>query len=81
MPKRISKKKQEPDANEIAFRVVSEVIAAPSTVSTVSQVMAEMGRKGGRIGGKRSMETMTASERKHRAKQAAKARWSKPKES
>jgi hypothetical protein len=39
--------------------------------SMVSKVMAEMGRKGGKIGGKRSLETMTPAERTARAKKAA----------
>ena len=37
----------------------------------VSQVMREMGRKGGKIGGKRSLVTMTAAERSARAKTAS----------
>ncbi len=45
----------------------------------VSQVMSEMGRKGGKIGGKRSLETMTPEERAERARKAgekgAKSRW------
>jgi hypothetical protein len=39
----------------------------------VSAVMREMGRKGGKIGGKRSLETMTAEERSARAKKASMA--------
>jgi hypothetical protein len=39
---------------------------------TISRVMSEMGRRGGKIGGKRSLETMTAAERTARAKKAAK---------
>jgi hypothetical protein len=39
--------------------------------------MAQMGRKGGKIGGKRRMETMTAEQRSQIALKAAKARWSK----
>jgi hypothetical protein len=39
----------------------------------VSQVMSELGRKGGKIGGKRSLETMTAEERSARAKKASMA--------
>jgi hypothetical protein len=39
----------------------------------VSQVMSEMGRKGGKIGGKRSLETMTPEERSARAKKASMA--------
>jgi hypothetical protein len=37
----------------------------------ISQVMREMGRKGGKIGGKRSLETMTSEERTARAKKAS----------
>jgi hypothetical protein len=81
MPKRISKKLKDP--NQIAAAVVaaSTSESAPLDASTLSAIMAEMGRKGGRIGGKRSMQTMTATERKNRAKQAAKARWKKRKKS
>ena len=39
----------------------------------ISQVMREMGRKGGKIGGKRSLETMTPEERSARAKKASAA--------
>lgn len=43
--------------------------------------MREMGRKGGKIGGKRRLETMTAEERREIARKAgakgAKARWGK----
>ncbi|MGA2185466.1 MAG: hypothetical protein ABSH47_20795 [Bryobacteraceae bacterium] len=35
--------------------------------------MSELGRKGGRIGGKRSLETMTPEERSARAKKASDA--------
>lgn len=37
----------------------------------ISKIMAEMGRKGGKIGGKRSLETMTPEERSARAKKAS----------
>jgi hypothetical protein len=39
----------------------------------ISEVMREMGRRGGKIGGKRSLETMTPEERSARAKIAATA--------
>ena len=39
----------------------------------ISEVMREMGRRGGKIGGKRSLETMTPEERSARAKKAATA--------
>jgi len=41
--------------------------------------MAEMGRKGGQIGGKRRLETMTPDQRSKAALNAARARWSKRK--
>ena len=37
----------------------------------IHKVMSEMGRKGGKIGGKRSLKTMTPAERTARAKKAA----------
>jgi hypothetical protein len=39
----------------------------------VLEFLREQGAKGGRIGGKRSLETMTAEERVARAKKASKA--------
>ena len=49
----------------------------PAYASLISRVMAEMGRKGERIGGKRRLETMTSCERIQVAKAAARARWAK----
>jgi len=43
--------------------------------SDVSEHMRRIGRKGGRIGGKRSLETMTPDARKERASRGMKARW------
>lgn len=43
--------------------------------SDISRVMSAMGRRGGKIGGKRRLETMTAEERRKIAVNAAKARW------
>ena len=40
---------------------------------TISAVMREMGRKGGKIGGKGSLKTMTPAQRTARAKKAAAA--------
>jgi hypothetical protein len=78
MPKRSSKKL---DPVQNARRVVLESIERTETleVSMISQVMAEMGRRGGQIGGKRRLQTMTDEERKLAASNAAKARWSKKK--
>jgi hypothetical protein len=85
MPKRISKPKLDPVQN--ARRVVLESVgtsdappeAEKPSRSLISQVMADMGRKGGRIGGKRRLVTMTAYRRRQVAKQAARARWGKKK--
>ena len=64
MPKRT--RKPNLDTVQNARRVVLESISETerSSPSLISQVMAEMGRKGGRIGGKRRLETMTAKERR-----------------
>jgi hypothetical protein len=89
MPKRISRKKrktrisQEPDPDELMHRRVMESVAefAPEsttgafTKTQISQLMSQMGRKGGKIGGKRRMQTMTQQERSQVALKAAQARW------
>jgi hypothetical protein len=45
------------------------------TKAQISMLMASLGRKGGKIGGKRRLQTMTAEERKDVARKAARARW------
>jgi hypothetical protein len=80
MPKRTSKPKL--DAVQNARRVVLESVGEPDipvSNNVISQVMAAMGAKGGRIGGKRRLETMTDAQRTRIAKKAANARWSKTK--
>jgi hypothetical protein len=86
MPKRISKPKLDAvqNARRVVLESVGEAIEAPQEAdkpsrSLISQVMAEMGRKGGQIGGKRRLVTMTAHRRRQVAKQAARARWGKKK--
>lgn len=84
MPKR---KSTNLDAVQNARRVVLESVGAEErppeaekpSKSLISQVMAEMGRKGGRIGGKRRLETLSNRRRSQIAKDAAIARWSKRK--
>jgi hypothetical protein len=74
MPKRLSK-----DVYQAGFQMVRRSTGtetAPST-SDISRVMSAMGRKGGKIGGKRRMVTMTPEERRAVAQKAAKARWDK----
>jgi hypothetical protein len=87
MPKRISKpksknrKKQESDVNQLAYRLVQDSTSEPKsdtmTKAQISQLMATMGRKGGKVGGKRRLVTMTPEERSQIALKAAKVRWAK----
>ena len=53
--------------------------AESAGLTVVQQVMRDMGAKGGKIGGKRRLETMTDEQRTRSARKAAKARWSKAK--
>ena len=80
MPKRISKNPS--DVNQAAYLMVhrstgTEPAPVPrrASQSDVSRVMAAMGRKGGKIGGKRRMVTMTPEQRHDVAVRAARARW------
>jgi hypothetical protein len=92
MPK-LKRNSRPSDINQAAFEMVrrstseqpagqpSVDIAAPLKPSKddISAVMAEMGRRGGQIGGKRRMQTMSQAQRIKIAKKAAKARWAKTK--
>jgi len=55
------------------------VESSETQLTIVQQVMRQMGAKGGAIGGKRRLETMTDEQRRRSARKAAKARWAKPK--
>lgn len=66
------------DTVQNARRVFIEATTT-TELTIVQQVMRDMGAKGGRIGGKRRLETMTDEQRKRSARKAAKARWSKVK--
>jgi len=78
MPKRSSTKL---DVVQNARRVVLESIESTEevSVSVISQVMAAMGRKGGKIGVKRRLITMTPEHRRQVAVNAANKRWAKAK--
>jgi hypothetical protein len=73
------------DVNQLAQRLVNlSTDTEPTRTGSysslgISQYMAEMGRKGGKIGGKRRLKTMTAEARSLVAAKAAKARWKKAK--
>jgi hypothetical protein len=79
MPKRIRKTRRPKDINQLAHRLVELSTREESkpVSSSVSRIMAEMGRKGGRIGGKRRAERMTQEERSASASNAARVRWGK----
>lgn len=87
MPKRIkhpSKAKRPRDINQLVHLLVEQsnsAIDTPETVpaipASISEYMAKIGRKGGQIGGKRRLSTLTEKERKRIASAAAKARWQK----
>ncbi len=92
----LGKGKRPRDSNQLAKWVVenstadasSPEPASPSSAAlpslpapaSISAYMAAMGRKGGQIGGKRRLVTMTAEQRKKAAAKAAKARWGTRKE-
>jgi hypothetical protein len=78
MPKRISKSKRSKDISEWAHGIVNESTEGQLPTKTqISQFMSVMGRKGGKIGGKRRLETMSSKERSAIAFKAAQARWKK----
>jgi hypothetical protein len=87
MPKRLSNSDRPADINQAAFQMVRRSTGTedrqprPPRVSKsdISRVMSAMGRKGGAIGGKRRLVTMTAEQRRAAAVKASKARWAKHK--
>jgi hypothetical protein len=84
MPKR-NKQDRPKDVNQLAHHLVNisttdkDQSITPPTKEQVSLLMSELGRRGGKVGGKRRLETMTAKKRSEVAKRAAKARWHKNK--
>ncbi len=83
----IGKGKRPRDPNQLAKWIVdqstseapaeiapAEAVAAPVNLS---EYMAAIGRKGGQIGGKRRLKTMTKEQRRKVAAKAARARWKK----
>ncbi len=82
----IGKGKRPRDPNQLAKWIVdrstnevegAEAVTAPIPPSDLSTYMAAIGRKGGQIGGKRRLKTMTKAERSKVAAKAAKTRWAK----
>lgn len=84
----IGKGKRPRDPNQLAKWIVdqstseatapeippAEATAAPANLSAY---MSAIGRKGGQIGGKRRLKTMTKEQRSRVAAKAARARWKK----
>jgi hypothetical protein len=79
MPKRVKQQTSKPDLNETAFSIVQQATQepepSPAVPASISEYMAQIGSKGGKIGGKKRLKTMTAEQRKKAAQKAAKARW------
>ena len=82
----VGKGKRPRDPNQLAKWIVEQSTAedAPkethvSVPADLSAYMAAMGRKGGLVGGKRRLVTMTPAQRKKVAAKAAAARWGKSK--
>jgi hypothetical protein len=73
----------EPDVNQLAHHLVKmttesvdvEPSGPPPSEAEISRVMAELGRRGGRIGGRARADSMTAARRKEIAQKAARSRW------
>jgi hypothetical protein len=88
----VGKGKRPRDPNQLAKWIVDQStseqpiaepetsLQAPGVPADISEYMAAIGRKGGQIGGKRRMKTMTKEQRKRVARKAAKARWKRSKE-
>jgi hypothetical protein len=83
----IGKGKRPRDPNQLAKWIVDQStseaepempkgidVASPANISAY---MAAIGRRGGQIGGKRRLKTMTKAERSKVAAKAARARWKK----
>jgi hypothetical protein len=85
MPKPVKKKRTSPrDVNQWARNIVDRTTAEPEpefaiAPAALSAYMASLGRKGGKVGGKRRLVTMTQAERTAVALKAARARWKKAK--
>jgi hypothetical protein len=79
----VGKGKRPSDPNQLAKWIVEHSTDEPKPTPAVtvpkslSAYMSAMGRKGGAVGGKRRLLTMTPEKRREVAAKAAKARWDK----
>jgi len=77
MPERSSKPKRPTDLNELAAHIVEiSTEGEKEPESTKNPAAVELGRLGGRKGGKARAAKLTPEERKQIAQKAAAARWS-----
>lgn len=88
----IGKGKRPRDPNQLAKWIVDQSTseapaqqeertqAPPAAPSNLSEYMAAIGRKGGKVGGKRRLKTMTQEQRRKVAQKAAKTRWKRLKD-
>lgn len=81
MAKAKSSKKRPADVNQLAHFLGKQSTGDQDEPSKtdISRVMSALGRKGGKVGGKRRMQTLTQEQRSQIAFKAAQARWSKSK--
>jgi hypothetical protein len=77
-----AKRSPEPDVNQLAHHLIkatttedSQPVFFPPTQADISRVMAELGRRGGKIGGKARATAMTPERRREVALKAARSRW------
>ena len=78
MPKRSSKKKNIRDTNVLADHIIEQATGEPSPKQEDSKknpYAVELGRLGGKKGGKARAEKLTSEQRIEIAKKAAQARW------
>lgn len=73
-------KKRPTDINQLGKFIVDKLAGSTEqeqpSKSDISRVMAVLGRKGGKIGGKKRAASMTPERRSEIALKAARARWS-----
>lgn len=70
--------KRPTDVNQLAHFLGQQSTDEKSpSKAEISRVMAELGKRGGKIGGKRRMETLSQEQRSTIAFKAAQARWAK----
>jgi hypothetical protein len=80
----VKKKPLPKDQNKCAYEIVRMSTEEPAEKeppkerTAIQEYLAEIGRKGGLIGGKARAKNLTEERRKEIAQKAAEARWKKP---